>query len=68
MKNHWKKRGSNLYYVTKDHDCRYYIVGNGSGYHVYDGSTDDYIGLAKCALSAIEKVVQQDKTVSYTIS
>lgn len=68
MKNHWKKRGNNLYYVTADSESRYYIVGKDSGYHVYDGATDESMGVAKCALSAIELVVQRDSTVSYTIS
>ncbi len=68
MKNHWKKRGNNLYYVTLDHDCRYYIVGNGSGYHVYDGVTDDSLGFARCVLSAIDSVIQLDPKVTYTIS
>lgn len=68
MKNHWKKRGNNLYYVTPDHDSRYYIVGDGSGYRVYDGVTDDSLGRADDILSAINVVIHRDNTVNYVIS
>lgn len=72
MKNYWKKRGPDLYYVTRDSESRYYIIQNIDGdrasYSVYDGLNEDRLGITHNHLSAIDIVVRLDDTVTYTIS
>lgn len=69
MKHYWKKKGSDLHFVTPDSDMHYYIIANANGeYLAYNGLNDTLIGSARSHGEAIDLVVTLDDTITHTIS